>query len=385
LFALIGLWDRIVFDTQQREVRVWHLGFFSWSRRRYDFDEIAEVRLQEHEDDADARFGVMGSYTRVVLVTRDAESVPVNDSSYGVAHQVSCGWLAAALNRLLDLDQRHESSRAEIVPGSRRKLVKRRVLTAFGVLVALFAGMLTVAFLNHDGVDAPQVAAGEEKQGLPALDAETLAHPPRISVEPTTYDFGTVNLFSSIHPKFELTNRGEGPLQIGKIRASRNEIYPKLGKQVLEPGESTVLEFEYRLGSQRGSHEYTLKVQTNDPALRELQLQVTGKAVPLIATDPEPLVIPKTAEEAAVGTVLVTTKKDEPFHIVDSETSGKHVSVQIEPIEDGRQYKVIVTVNKDAAIQQGKRSRFSEWVHLRTDDKGKYGKLAFAVKGEFAQ
>ncbi|QDU47718.1 DUF1573 domain-containing protein [Gimesia panareensis] len=385
LFAMIGLWDRIVFDTQQREVRTWHLGFFSWSRQRFDFDEIVEVRLQEHEDDADARFGVLGSYTQVVLVTREAECIPVNDSSYGVEHRVSCCWLAAALNSLLEVDERAETPRGDVLPPPRRRLVKRPVLTTFSVLLALFAGMLTVALLTHDAADSPQVAAGEQKRGLPPLDAETLAHPPEISVASATYDFGTVNLFSAIHPKFELTNRGAGPLKIGKITASRNEIYPQVGKKVLQPGESTVLEFEYNLGSHRGRHEYTLNVQTNDPQQRELQLQVTGEAVPLIATDPEPLVIPKTAGEAAVGTVLVTTRKDAAFHIVGSETSGKHVTLKIEPVEEGREYKVIVTVQKDADIQQGKRSRFSEWVHLQTDDKGKYGRLAFAVKGEFAR
>ena len=169
------------------------------------------------------------------------------------------------------------------------------------------------------------------------------------------------------------------------MTASRNEIYPQVGKKVLQPGESTVLEFEYKLGSQRGRHEYTVNVATNDPQQRELQLQVTGEAVPLISTDPEPLVIPKTEGEAAVGTVMVTTKKDAPFQIVGSETSGKHVTLEIEPVEAGRQYKVIVTVRKHPDIQQGKRTRFSEWVHLQTDDKGKYRRLAFAVKGEFAQ
>lgn len=268
---------------------------------------------------------------------------------------------------------------------SRGRLVKRPVRTAFSIILALFAGMTAIAFLSYDASEGPQTVAAEEKSGLPPLDAETLAHPPEVSVKPATFDFGTVNLFSTIHPQFELTNQGEGPLRLGKLTASRNENYPELEKQVLQPGESTVLEFEYRLGSQRGPHAYTVTVETNDPQRRELQLQVTGVAVPLIATNPHPLVIPKTEGEAAVGTVMVTTRKDAPFQIVGSETSGKHVSVEIEPVEEGRQYKVIVTVQKDADIQQGKRSRFSEWVHLQTDDKGKYGQLAFAVKGEFAR
>lgn len=385
LFAMMGLWDRIVFDTQRREVRVWHIGFFSWSRQRYDFDEIAEVRVQEHKDNADARFGVLGSYWRVVLVTGDAETIPVNDSSYGVVHQVACGWLVAALNKLLEVQSNTRATPTVEQTGSRGRLLKRPVRTAFSLLLALFAGMTAIAFLSHDASETPKSVAAEKKSGPPPLDAETLAHPPEVSVTPAVYDFGTVNLFAAIHPKFELTNSGEGPLKLGKMTASRNEIYPKVGKQVLQPGESTVLEFEYKLGSQRGRHEYTVNVATNDPLQRELKLQVTGEAVPLIVTDPHPLVIPRTEGEAAVGTVMVTTKKDVPFQIVGSKTSGKHVSVKIEPVEEGRQYKVIVTVQKDADIQQGKRKRFSEWVHLQTDDKGKYGRLAFAVKGEFAR
>ncbi|QGQ23687.1 DUF1573 domain-containing protein [Gimesia benthica] len=385
LFATIGLWDRIFIDTRRREVRTGHIGFFSWSRRRYEFDEIVEVRVQEHADDADARFGVLGSYWQVVLVTRDAETIPVNDSAYGVEHQVACNWLAVALNTLLEVKSETRATPAVEQTESRGRLMKRPVRMAFSIMLALFAGMTAIAFLSYDASEGPQTAAAEEKSGLPPLDAETLAHPPEVSVKPATFDFGTVNLFSTIHPQFELTNRGEGPLRLGKLTASRNEIYPEVEKQVLQPGESTVLEFEYKLGSQRGQHAYTVTVETNDPQRRELQLQVTGEAVPLIATDPHPLVIPKTEGEAAVGTVMVTTRKDAPFQIVGSETSGKHVSVKIEPVEEGRQYKVTVTVQKDADIQQGKRSRFSEWVHLQTDDKGKYGQLAFAVKGEFAR
>lgn len=385
LFAMIGLWDRIVFDTPRREIRVWHVGFFSWSRQRYDFDAITEVRVQEHKDDADARFGVLGSYTQVVLVTGDGEPIPVSDSSYGVEHKVACNWLAAALNTLLEVQSAPSATPAVEQTGARGRLVKRPVGTAVSILLALFAGMTAIALLNHDASETPKSVAAEKKSGPPPLDAETLAHPPEVHVTSAVYDFGTVNLFAAIHPKFELTNNGEGPLKLGKMTASRNEIYPQVGKKVLQPGESTVLEFEYKLGSLRGRHEYTVNVATNDPQRRELKLQVTGEAVPLIATDPEPLVIPKSEGEAAVGTVMVTTKKDAPFQIVGSETSGKHVTLEIEPVEAGRKYKVIVTVRKHPDIQQGKRTRFSEWVHLQTDDKGKYGRLAFAVKGEFAR
>jgi len=91
-------------------------------------------------------------------------------------------------------------------------------------------------------------------------------------------------------------------------------------------------------GTQKGSTYYgrvsnnKITLTTNDPENPELTLKITGQVIAKISTEPYPLSIPKTQNEVAVGSVLVKTMKETSFQILETKTSGEHVSVELETI-----------------------------------------------------
>lgn len=111
----------------------------------------------------------------------------------------------------------------------------------------------------------------------------TLVAAPKIAVDNAVYDFGTVLEGVFVTHKFILSNVGDEPLTITRVRVACGCTATALSKTNLEPGESVELEANLDTSHYGGRISKSIYVESNDPENARLTLRLTG-----IVTQPKP-------------------------------------------------------------------------------------------------
>jgi hypothetical protein len=102
---------------------------------------------------------------------------------------------------------------------------------------------------------------------VPVIALAQAAAQPRLTLETTHYDFGRLPPDTAITHRFKLTNTGNAPLLISRLSVSCGCTSSVVGKQTLDPGESTGLEVTYDSTGNRGPIQKSVTVASNDPIL----------------------------------------------------------------------------------------------------------------------
>lgn len=117
-----------------------------------------------------------------------------------------------------------------------------------------------------------------------ALQAEN----PVIALEgKDTLDFGDFPANTPQSGTFKILNKGDAVLKIINLRKTCGCAAVRIDKQEIKPGDSATLTAEVLADSITGPFSKNLYVESNDPKQRFLQLNFTGKAVPLLTVYPK--------------------------------------------------------------------------------------------------
>ena len=131
--------------------------------------------------------------------------------------------------------------------------------------------------IETDDKEKPQKRVGfaakikENFAGMP----EGTQHP-KVIYDKTRHDFGNIQQRTQVQAEFKIKNEGEGTLYIRKTKASCGCTVSVPKKNVLAPGEETVLEVTYSTGSRKGKQKKSITVITNDPNKDEVILWIEG-------------------------------------------------------------------------------------------------------------
>lgn len=103
----------------------------------------------------------------------------------------------------------------------------------------------------------------------------------RLSVEPTSVDFGTVAAGTKVKTAFTLRNVGDAPLSIEKALTRVVEgccpPQPVLSTSSLSPGKKATLSLEFTMvGDMVGVHLFEVVIYTNDAVSPTTVLEVKG-------------------------------------------------------------------------------------------------------------
>lgn len=102
-----------------------------------------------------------------------------------------------------------------------------------------------------------------------------------------TLDFGSFPANVAQHGTFKILNKGDAPLKIINLRKTCGCAAVKIEKQEIEPGGSSMLTAEVLPDSISGPFSKNLYVESSDPKQRFLQLNFTGRAIPLLTVYPK--------------------------------------------------------------------------------------------------
>jgi hypothetical protein len=147
-----------------------------------------------------------------------------------------------------------------------------------------------------------------------------------------TLDFGTFPANVKQSGIFKIQNKGDAVLKIGGIRKTCGCSIVKIEKEEIPPGGSSALTAEILTESISGLFSKNIYVESNDPKQRFLQLNFTGKAVPLLTVYPKPYLY--------IG-ALATGKTYEYKFRIESSRDGVKMAEVIVKSEDKTEAKLL--------------------------------------------
>ena len=172
---------------------------------------------------------------------------------------------------------------------------------------------------------------------------------PVITVDKDRVDFGKYPANQAREHIFIITNTGDQPLKILKVRKTCGCSETRLDKEGLKPGETAKLTAVIKAESIAGPYSKSLFVENNDPKQSFLLLTLNGQATPLAEIKPQ--------HKLYVGTIPAGKPKLQEFIIEPNipevafappEITGPAIS-QMEKRPDGK-YKLSVTLNPTAEM-----------------------------------
>jgi hypothetical protein len=178
---------------------------------------------------------------------------------------------------------------------------------------------------------------------------------PRLVVPEQVHDFGAVNQGEVVEHKFEIQNKGAGPLKIRKLSPSCGCTAAVLQSDTIAPGASTFISAKFDTKGFRGDKVKTIRVYTNDPKQTSTVLTIQGKVETDIEVEPGSLNFSDiTRGEKVSGEVIVSVRDGKAIKIVDIISRSDKVSVQKEDLSPkdrpNTRFRVKVTLAEDLPL-----------------------------------
>lgn len=115
---------------------------------------------------------------------------------------------------------------------------------------------------------APSAAVAEEPAPAPAQRG------PRISVDPTVFDFGKAQQEKTLEKEFTVRNLGNEDLVIESVSTTCGCTVAEGYSKVIKPGSSTPLRVKLQTRTSFGRLSRSVLIKSNDPSGRPLELKV---------------------------------------------------------------------------------------------------------------
>ncbi len=174
--------------------------------------------------------------------------------------------------------------------------------------------------------------------------AGTAAPAPQITTPSDTFDFGERDNSEKVDAEFTLRNTGDETLQITNVKSSCGCTVAELAPedQQVEPGEEVPIRATFNLAGRSGQQTKYVSVTSNDPETPLLQLKITGTAIAPVYAEPRSLALGQVEEGADVSSEFTVRagRPDVNFKVRDVQSTNPAFSAEVEPIEEGKAYRV---------------------------------------------
>jgi hypothetical protein len=147
---------------------------------------------------------------------------------------------------------------------------------------------------------------------------------PKVVVDRTEYNFGTVDMDSSGSHDFLFHNAGNAPLVLSEGETSCRCVVSKIDRQKIPPGESGKVTLTWKPTETPGSYEQVANILTNDPAWPQVTLIISGRITALMQFVPPQLVFSRlSVGESATGQSQLFCFSDSPLKILSHKWSNE--------------------------------------------------------------
>ncbi|NOY29018.1 MAG: DUF1573 domain-containing protein [Planctomycetes bacterium] len=192
----------------------------------------------------------------------------------------------------------------------------------------------TLARMQIPPVPKPAV---EPQADAPILQADKDA--PKAEVPEATFEFGSMEMETSMSHDFIVRNVGASPLQLKVGDTTCKCTVGDLTNNEVEPGGQTEVRLEWIAKTAPGPFRHGATLHTNDPLQSHIQLTVEGQVIAstTVLTPSELIYGTLRTDETRMSDTTLVSYVDEKLEIVAHEISGKgfqsQVEVHFEPLE----------------------------------------------------
>jgi hypothetical protein len=195
------------------------------------------------------------------------------------------------------------------------------LLATFAILLGVALGVGTAVLRIGAARWDPKLDEGmgtDAAKPLPPVGPQ-----PKVVIDRTEYDFGTLDMDSSGSHEFKLTNAGEAPLTLSEGGTSCRCAMSKLEREKVPPGESAKVTLTWKPTDKPGPYQQTATILTNDPAKPQIVLTIMGTISTAARFSPSELVFSRlSVGDTSSAQSRLLYYLDEPLKIVGQKWSN---------------------------------------------------------------
>jgi hypothetical protein len=175
---------------------------------------------------------------------------------------------------------------------------------------------------------------------------------PRLVVEETVFDFGSVDQGARVEHTFRLPNRGDGVLHVDHVKSSCGCTVAVVSDRVVPPGDEARVAVAFDTSRVTGRTTKTISVYTDDPDAPVLALSLSGQVAADFVVTPTPLYLGRIRRgESVRREVTITPGRDgTTFAVERVETSHPALHARLEPNPDGGGQRLEVELERDVPL-----------------------------------
>jgi len=185
-----------------------------------------------------------------------------------------------------------------------------------------------------------------EMAGMNELSGE-----PRIVLDTTSYDLGTIKPGSKKIAVFRFRSAGSKPLQITDVKRCCGSV-AKLDKKELAPGESGTLTATYQAGHKQRIFRRKVTLFTNDPENSQIDLVFSGKVMQTLEWTPRQFELSVDNEKKGCPDITIRSVDGTPFSIKGFSATGNCLTAEFDPNRKAEEFtlKPVVDMGKLGAM-----------------------------------
>jgi hypothetical protein len=185
------------------------------------------------------------------------------------------------------------------------------------------------------------------------------SQPPRVTLSPASYDFGTVKQGETVRHAFAVKNSGDTPLRIERVELQLPGMKARF-KPVVPPRGEGSIEIEWATERIAGTLDTEALVLVDDPAISPLRLALKLRATPPLEILPLPAVFLSAYAGEKVERVLTVESHEEAPITATVEGGGGLVDATLAPLAPGKRFSL--TVRPAERVKPG---RYEDTLTLR--------------------
>ena len=169
---------------------------------------------------------------------------------------------------------------------------------------------------------------------------------PKIIFATPGHDFGEVSPNKLHTAQINFTNTGEGVLKISKVAQCCSVVATLADeKKDYAPGESGIMNVEWRSGPQAINFARELVIHSNDMANPAAKVKIQAKVVLNITWEPEQLRLSLDEEKAGSPKVTIRSLDNRPFSITGFKSTGDCMTADFDPTVEAMEFVLEPKVN----------------------------------------
>ncbi len=167
---------------------------------------------------------------------------------------------------------------------------------------------------------------------------------PIIKVDEETHDFGAGWVGPPLKHTFKITNSGDAPLEITRVKPACGCTVAGNYPKTLAPGESGEFPFSMASNKLRGHFEKAITIGSNDPVTPELRLKLKGEMKRYVDVTPPSANFAKiTSQEAQERIVNITNNTENPLKLTVEQPAESKFKAEVIEKTPGKQFDLKIS------------------------------------------